>query len=81
MKPIIIALSLAATLHAAPVKLVDEAPVSVTTPAPGILLVDFGKVSFGNIEITPPAGAKGDFKVHFGEAFADGRINRKPPGC
>ena len=80
MKPILTALSLAVTLHAAPVKLFEEAPVSVTEPAPGIVLVDFGKVAFGNIEITPPAGAKGDFAVHFGEAFADGRINRKPPG-
>ncbi len=79
MKPILVALSLA-SLHAAPVKLVDQAPVSVTTPAPGIVLVDFGKVAFGNIEITAPKGAAGDFTVHFGEAFADGRINRKPPG-
>ena len=80
MKPVIIALALACLATAAPVKLFEEAPVSVTTPAPGIVLVDFGKVSFGNIEITPPAGAKGDFKVHFGEAFENGRINRKPPG-
>lgn len=80
MKPIILALSLACIASAAPVKLVEEVPVSVTTPAPGIVLIDFGKVSFGNIEITPPSGAKGDFKVHFGEAFTKGRINRKPPG-
>jgi hypothetical protein len=80
MKHIILALSLACCAAAAPVKLVEESPVSVTEPAPGIVLIDFGKVSFGNIEITPPSGATGDFKVHFGEAFADGRINRKPPG-
>ena len=80
MKSIFVALSLACLASAAPVKLFEEAPVSITTTAPGILWVDFGKVSFGNIEITPPSGAKGDFKVHFGEAFADGRINRMPPG-
>lgn len=80
MKPIIAALSLACLATAAPVKLVEEAPVTVTAPVSGIILVDFGKVSFGNIEITPPSGAKGDFKVHFGEAFEKGRINRKPPG-
>jgi hypothetical protein len=80
MKPIIAALSLACLASAAPVKLFEESPVSVTEPSPGIVLVDFGKVSFGNIEITPPKGAEGGFKVHFGEAFQDGRINRKPPG-
>ena len=80
MKPIIIALSLACLATAAPVKLVEEPPVSVIEPAPGVVLVDFGKVSFGNIEITAPKGAEGGFKVHFGEAFQDGRINRKPPG-
>jgi hypothetical protein len=67
-------------MHAAPVELVEQAPGSVTTPAAGIVLLDFGKVAFGNIEITAPEGATGDFKVHFGEAFQDGRINRKPPG-
>lgn len=82
MKTILTLLSLACfgILRAAPVELVEQAPVSVTTPAPGIVLVDFGKVAFGNIEITAPEGAAGDFKVHFGEAFKDGRINRKPPG-
>ena len=80
MKPILIALSLACLATAAPVKLVQEPPVSVTEPAPGVVLVDFGKVSFGNIEITAPKGAEGGFKVHFGEASQDGRINRKPPG-
>jgi len=82
MKSISAILSLAclATLHAAPVELVEQTPVSVTAPAPGIVLVDFGKVAFGNVEITAPNRAAGDFKVHFGEAFQDGRINRKPPG-
>ncbi len=67
-------------LSAAPVELVEQTPENISRPAEGVILVDFGKVAFGNIEITPPEGAAGDFKVHFGEAFAGGRINRKPPG-
>jgi len=67
-------------LPAAPVHLVDEAPVKITTTAPGVLLVDFGRVAYGNLQITPPANATGKVTVHFGEALADGRLNRKPPG-
>lgn len=69
-----------ASLSAAPVKLHDEAPVKITKPAEGVILVDFGRVSFGNLRLTPPAGAKGGITVHFGEAMTNGRINRKPPG-
>lgn len=65
---------------AAPVHLVEEAPVKVTPVAPGTYLVDFGRVAFGNVQLNPPAGATGNITVHFGEAFADGRINRQPPG-
>ncbi len=67
-------------LPAAPVHLVDQPPVKITTAAPGVLLVDFGRVAYGNLQLTPPADAKGSITVHFGEAFADGRVNRKPPG-
>lgn len=69
-----------ASAHAAPVHLVEQAPVGITTPAPGVILVDFGKVAFGNLRFTPPAKSNGAIKVHFGEALAEGRINRKPPG-
>ena len=65
---------------AAPVHLVDEAPVAITTVAPGVVLVDFGRVAFGNLRLLPPAAAAGPVTVHFGEAFAAGRINRQPPG-
>jgi hypothetical protein len=65
---------------AAPVHLVEEAPVKVTALASGTYLVDFGRVAFGNVQLNPPAGATGNITVHFGEAFADGRINRQPPG-
>jgi len=60
--------------------LVDEAPVSISTPAAGVILIDFGKVAFGNLRLVPPPGADGSINVHFGEAFSDGRIDRKPPG-
>lgn len=65
---------------AAPVRLFDEAPVAVSSPASGVWLVDFGKVAFGNLKLLPPPGAKGRIRVHFGEALADRRIDRKPPG-
>lgn len=63
----------------APVHLVDEAPIKITTVAPGVTLVDFGKVAFGNLRLIPPSTATGKITVHFGESSADGRINRKPP--
>jgi len=72
--------ALAGPLFAAPVQLVEQPPVAITTPAPGVWLVDFGRVAYGNLRLTPPAGATGEVTVHFGEAFAHGRINRHPPG-
>ena len=64
----------------APTRLVDEPPVLVSAVAPGVVLVDFGRVAFGNLRLTPPAGASATVTVHFGEALADGRVNRTPPG-
>jgi alpha-L-rhamnosidase len=72
---------LAATCaSAAPVKLFDQAPVQITNVAPGVVLVDFGRVAFGNLRFTPAPGMTNALVVHFGEAFSNGRINRKPPG-
>lgn len=65
---------------AAPTHLVEQAPVSITTVAPGVLLVDFGRVAFGNLRLLPPANASAALTVHFGEALTAGRIDRKPPG-
>lgn len=73
-------LILAPVLRGAPTHLVDEPPLKITTVAPGVVLVDFGRVAYGNLRFTPSAGAAGKVTVHFGEAFANGRINRKPPG-
>ncbi len=65
---------------AAPVQLVVQPPVAITSPARGVALLDFGRVAFGNLRLAPPAGADGTVRVHFGEALRDGRIDRKPPG-
>ena len=55
--------------------------MQITTVAPGVFLVDFGRVAFGNLRLMPPTNAAGNITVHFGEAMANGRINRQPPGC
>ncbi len=66
---------------AAPVHLFDEPPVQITTVAPGVVLVDFGRVAFGNLQLIPSVNAADQtVTVHFGEAFAGERIDRKPPG-
>jgi alpha-L-rhamnosidase len=65
---------------AAPVRIVAQAPVAVSAVAPGAVLVDFGRVAFGNLRLLPPEGASGTITIHFGEALAAGRVNRQPPG-
>jgi hypothetical protein len=64
----------------APTRLVGEAPIRISAVAPGVLLVDFGRVAFGNLRLTPPAGTSASVTVHFGEALAAGRVSRTPPG-
>ncbi len=64
----------------APVQLVAQPPETITTVKPGLFLVDFGRVAFGNLQIDPPPNAAGTITVRFGEALANGEINRKPPG-
>lgn len=70
----------ATTADGAPARLVPEAPVQISRVAPDVFLVDFGRAAFGNLRLTPPANSTGKITIHFGEAFASGRINRKPPG-
>ena len=70
----------AACASAAPVHLVNEPPLTIKRVSPSVILVDFGRVSFGNLLLTPPATADQAVTVHFGEDLRDGRINRKPPG-
>lgn len=76
----ITSLALVVSALAAPVQLVDEAPVSIKRINSNIILVDFGRVSFGNIQLTPPVDMSGTVTVHFGEDFKNGRINRLPLG-
>jgi alpha-L-rhamnosidase len=76
----VLVLSFSAPSGTAPVRLVDETPVRISVVAPGVTLVDFGRVAFGNLQLLPPPGASGPVTVHFGEALADGRVNRQPPG-
>jgi len=64
----------------APVQLVEQPPASMTNIAPGVILVDFGRVAFGNLQLNPATNSTNTVTIHFGEACADGRINRKPPG-
>ncbi len=65
---------------AAPVHLVDEPPVEIKSIGKDTILVDFGKVSFGNIRIIPLTDIGKLLPVRFGEALKNGRIDRKPPG-
>lgn len=60
--------------------LVDERPVSITAVGSDVFVVDFGRVAFGNVRLTPSGDAEGEVVVHFGESVNAGRANRKPPG-
>jgi hypothetical protein len=68
---------------AASIHLIEQTPVVIGKIAPGVFLVDFGRVAFGNLSLTPanehgtPAQA---VIVRFGEALKDGRVDRHPPG-
>lgn len=66
-------------IQAAPTKIVVEEAQSVRKLDDGTILVDFGRVSFGNIHILSP-GENQSITVHFGEAQKDQRINRNPGG-
>ena len=65
---------------AEPTHLVDEAPISSSKLGSGSFLIDFGRVAFGNLRIESAHSVNQPITVHFGEAFSEGRINRKPLG-
>ena len=67
-------------IQAAPLRLDEQSPTSVKRIDENTVMVDFGKVAFGNLELTIPAGAEKPITVHFGESLKNGRIDRKPPG-
>jgi hypothetical protein len=66
---------------AASIHLVDQAPVAINKVAPGVFLVDFGRVAFGSLSLTPLKPiSSGPITVRFGEALNDGRVETHPPG-
>ncbi len=66
---------------AASIHLVNQAPVAISKVAPGVFLVDFGKVAFGNLSLTPKDLSVSDtIVIRFGEALKDGRVDTHPPG-
>ena len=67
-------------LSAAPTKLVEQAPVEISKINNRTILVDFGKVGFGNLKLTPFTSSDQPITIHFGESLKKGRIDRKPPG-
>src|ERR1700692_521736 len=65
----------------APTHLVEQSPVLITNVAPGVCLVDFGRVAFGNLRLSPSSlDASNIVPIRFGEDLTDERINRHPPG-
>lgn len=66
--------------HGAPTQLVHEQAVGIGQPEPGVFLVDFGRVAFGNLQLEVDAGIDSEVTIHFGESFSQGRVNRRPPG-
>ncbi len=81
MKPFLISFLTILTfaVTAAPTHLVTQEPLAVTTLPDGTILVDFGKVAFGNIDLLELSETQ-TITVHFGESLKDGRINRQPGG-
>ena len=67
----------------ASVHVVEQAPVAISKIAPGVFLVDFGRVAFGNLSLTTVnehVTTSQAVTVRFGEALKDGRVDTHPPG-
>jgi len=64
---------------AASIHRVEQAPVAIVKIAPGLFLVDFGRVAFGNLALTS-ANSTPSVTVRFGEALKNGRVDTHPPG-
>ena len=67
--------------------LVEQAPIEISQVARGVFLVDFGRVAFGNLSLSPLSSAadanvapRGEVTVRFGEALKNGRVDTQPPG-
>ncbi len=60
----------------------ERTPCAVRSLAPGHWFVDFGTAAFGTLRLTLDMPRGGPATIHLGERLAaDGRIDRKPPGC
>lgn len=62
------------------ISLISQSPQTIKSLGSGVVLIDFGRVAFGNLEFTSSANFEGRLKVRFGEKLQDGRIDRDPPG-
>ena len=80
MISLVVVLTVAVTAGAAPVRLVQQNPVSVVKLPNGTYLFDFGRVAFGNLLLQPEPGHNSEVTVRFGESMRDGRVDRDPPG-
>jgi len=71
----------ASAQDAAPIHLVEQTPVRISKIAPGMFLVDFGRVAFGNLSLSPAKMTPSEgITVRFGEALKDGRVDTHPSG-
>ena len=80
MVSLVLVLTVAVTVGAAPIRLVQQDPVSVVKLPDGTYLLDFGRVAFGNLLLQPEPGQNGEVTVRFGESMREGRVDRNPPG-
>lgn len=62
------------------IELIEQAPQATQRLDSDVVLFDFGRVAFGNIQLTSSADFQGPIKIRFGEKLLDGQIDRKPPG-
>ncbi len=65
--------------HSELAHVVEQAPVGIRKVAPGVFLVDFGRVAFGNLSVTSDTTAPA-VTVRFGESLKNGRVDTHPPG-
>ena len=64
-------------------QVVEQTPIGIRKIAPGIFLVDFGRVAFGNLSLklpNPHSSSMDKITVRFGEALKNGRVDMHPPG-
>ena len=64
--------------NVASIHLVDQPPTAITAITPGVFLVDFGRVAFGDLSLTSQNADP--LTIRFGEALKAGRVDTHPPG-